>query len=454
MSNLFRYHIAAGSYSVGKTRAVLMQAFLGTCVGVTIYDSDAGVGGLIHLLLPEPIFYESVSDPKKYASTGMPLFIQALMEAGASLKKLKACVAGGALLGPLNQQDLDLDIGGRTTEVVMNFLENSRIRCQKSETGGFFTCRLSLDMQNWQSRIEPSGYEKSFLNFDSHPPSTQHIKRTMNELQPIPQVALKILRIMEEDLFDIDKVAQEVQKDQVISAKTLKLCNSIFFKRLEKIDSIKNALILLGQNLLMKMILSASVKSFFNTDTMGYSLCRGGLYHHAVGTAIVAEKLAHFTGLVRPILAYTAGLLHDIGKVVLDQFITSTYPLFYRRLQDGEKNSLEVEKKILGIDHTEIGSQLARKWSFPDSLIETINHHHNPKNEIQHSELTAIVYLADLIMSRFHTNLEIERMDTTILTTQLEKIGLSTSQFPNIVDLIPSSVFESSLEPANGRGNF
>ena len=84
----------------------------------------------------------------------------------------------------------------------------------------------------------------------------------------------------------------------------------------------------------------------------------GGIYHHAVGTAIITEKLARLTKRISPSLAYTAGLLHDIGKVVLDQYISSALPLFYRELQN-EVDFLELEKKHLGVNHTEVASQLA-----------------------------------------------------------------------------------------------
>jgi putative nucleotidyltransferase with HDIG domain len=170
------------------------------------------------------------------------------------------------------------------------------------------------------------------------------------------------------------------------------------------------------------------------------------LYHHAIGTAIIAEKIADYTGSAKPGLAYTAGLLHDIGKVVLDQAIDSAYPLFYRRLMEGEHNFSEAENEILGVDHTQVGENLARRWSFPESLCDVIRHHHRPEKATRHRELAHVVYLADLLMTRFHSGLELERLNTESLATRLETIGLTTEKFPHIVDLIPIGVFESSLE--------
>jgi HD-like signal output (HDOD) protein len=81
---------------------------------------------------------------------------------------------------------------------------------------------------------------------------------------------------------------------------------------------------MLGQHLLLKFVISASLNNFFSQCGMGYSLCKGGIYHHAIGTAIIAEKLADLNGNISLSLAYTAGLLHDIGKVRLSPFLPTT----------------------------------------------------------------------------------------------------------------------------------
>jgi putative nucleotidyltransferase with HDIG domain len=150
--------------------------------------------------------------------------------------------------------------------------------------------------------------------------------------------------------------------------------------------------------------------------------------------------LAEFTGSVSSDIAYTAGLLHDIGKVVLDQYIASAFPLFYRRtLMDGV-DMLAVEREEFGITHTEIGSRLAEHWSLAESLKDTIMHHHYPERATVDHELTHVVYLADLLMSRFLVKHELERMNTDELVLRLGKIGLAPEQFSVIIDSIPRQI--------------
>ena len=238
-------------------------------------------------------------------------------------------------------------------------------------------------------------------------------------------------------------MTDEIRQDQVICAKALKACNSALFSCVKKIDSIDHALAFLGVKNLVKLIVSSAMGNFYDRSVSGYSLCKGGLYHHAVGTAIIAEKLANLSAKVNSGLAYTAGLLHDIGKVVLDQYIASAYPLFYRQLFEERAHFSEAEKKILGIDHTEAGYDLASRWSLPDSLIDPIRYHHEPENAVRNIELTHIVYLADLIMSKFHAGLELERLNTEALPSSLKTIGFSIESFADIVDLIPAGAFKA-----------
>ena len=114
MVELTTSHIPAGTFRVCKGEAFLLQAYLGTCVGLAIHCKATGVSGLIHFLLPEPVSTLSAMQPEKYASTGVPIFLQALSQMGAKRDSMTACLAGGALVGPLSRHDLNLDIGGRT----------------------------------------------------------------------------------------------------------------------------------------------------------------------------------------------------------------------------------------------------------------------------------------------------------------------------------------------------
>ncbi len=431
-------HITAGQLKADHNSSDIFQAWLGTCLGVALYDKKTRTGGMIHILLPEQPFCGFPEYPEKYAATGLPLLIQELIRLGSDPKDIKATIAGGALVGPVSSQDMGLDIGGRSTEIATNILEDAGIDILVSETGGFFSCTLELDMATGETVINPPWEDRQDPVEQPSRPGTDDILHTIENLQPIPQTALKILRMFQDSRAGIMDIAQELSRDQVLGAQTLKLCNSALFSGTARIDTLKDAILLLGEDMLMKSIITAAVNRYYNqTGTGGYSLCKGGLFFHAVGVAATAEKLADKTGIISGKQAYTAGLLHDIGKVVLDQFVSAAIPLFFRDLTRENKNFLQSEKTLLGITHCQTGTLLARQWKFSSALSEVITHHHEPEKAVDHKDLVCIVYLADLLMERFSTGLDFEKMQTSSVDAVIRRLGIKPFDILELVDTIP-----------------
>jgi putative nucleotidyltransferase with HDIG domain len=439
-------YVGAGSFSINSRSDLILRALLGTCVGVALFDHTAQIGGIIHLLLPEPIGPGNPWQPESYASTGLPLFIEQLCKAGAQKERLEAFIAGGALIGSVSEQDLDLDIGGRTSDVVADLLARETIQIRESETGGVHGMLLSLDLDAWKCTIEPMVHPPSGADTAMGKPTAEEIGRAIARVRPVPQVSLKIIRMIVDNRYNLQDVATEVRQDQIITAKVLKLCNSAMIGRETHIDSVDEALMILGEKMLLLMIMSSSMQLCFPESELGYSMGKGRLYHHAIGTALVAEKLARTTGRCNPVVAYTAGLLHDIGKVVLDHFVARNYPLFYRRTENDMINLEDAEVEILGIGHPEVGGRLARLWSIPENLVEAIRYHHQPEKATHDSELTHVVCLADLIISRFWTSQALGRQNTDALTSCLKKLGLNSQHLRAVVDSVPWNVL-NSLRP-------
>ncbi|MEN8211006.1 MAG: HDOD domain-containing protein [Thermodesulfobacteriota bacterium] len=431
-------HIVAGQMQAGRAERDVLQAYLGTCVGLALYDESTKIGGMIHILLPEPPSTDSVEFPEKYASTGVPILINKLIALGALPENLKASIAGGALVGPVSQQDINLDIGGRSSEVTVSILKDSKIKTIKSETGGFFTCTLELDMGSGKTHISPIFEDDTKSQEKAAMPSREDILKTIDKLKPIPQTALKILRMFQSGQHDMTQITKELSQDQVLAGKVLKLCNSAFFAGPIKIESLKDAVLLLGENMLIKSVITAAVNDYFaQTGTSGYSLCKGGLFYHAVGVATLCEKITEKSKLPSIESAYTAGLLHDIGKVILDQYIADRAPYFFRQLSQKNENFLSAEKKSMGITHCAAGAFLAKKWNFPDGLSEIIQFHHTPQKAEKHKHLTYIVYLADLIMEKFYTGFDLEKMQTKNFENALDHLGLTMADIPELIDAIP-----------------
>ena len=431
---LKRTPIPSGNYVVGKKRKEILDAYLGTCVGVTLVDEKRNIGGLMHILLPEPSGMSILGKKENYAKTGLPIFIQVLRDELGDQGDFVATIAGGALVGPVSDLDLNLDIGGRTAEIVENILKSENIPVVKSETGGHFCCCLSLNLSNWESFIKPISVPEGIDISSMEAPSIEKMESAISSIKPIPQIALKLLRMIQDDSYNMEDLGTQIKQDQIISAKIIRLCNTAYFRQNTNVDSIERALIVLGEKRLLQMVVSASMEGFFNSDSGGYSLCKGGLFKHAVGTALICEKLSAYNGKISSDIAYTAGLLHDIGKIVLDQFMDKAYPLFYRRTQEKDETLVNVEKEVFGKSHTEVGGKLAEMWGLPEKLVDVIKHHHQPEDAEYDNELNHIVYLSDLLMSRFIVGQELERINTDSFLSRLEKVGIKGDQFSNVIE--------------------
>ncbi|MBZ0265765.1 HDOD domain-containing protein [bacterium] len=440
--NSRKIFVSSCDFVVQATSDVVLEAILGTCVGVAIVDEEAQVGGLFHILLPRPTGNTPTWTPRTYASTGLPEFLKELLKAGATVENMKATIAGGALVGPISVGDLQLDIGGRTASIVSDFLKEQDIHILQSETGGYFSCKLMLSLKSFATKIEPVGIytSREMQSFAKIQPD--EVDRVISQVRPIPQIALKIIRMINSDEYDMTEISKEVKQDQVISAKVLNLANSAMIGARRKIESINQALVMLGEKKLLMLAISSSMEMYYMDLPQGYSLSKGGLYNHSLTTAIVASHIAEYSDAVKSDVAYTAGLLHDIGKVVLDNFVAKYYPLFYRRVYEDELTLEEVEKKILGMSHTEAGKRLAELWALPDSITEAIALHLRPEEAELNPALTHTVYLADLLLSRFHTAVDLERISSEKLEERLDVVGIPAEEFPHLIDSIPWHNFD------------
>jgi hypothetical protein len=141
--------------------------------------------------------------------------------------------------------------------------------------------------------------------------------------------------------------------------------------------------------------------------------------------------------------AYTARLLHNIGKVVQDQHIADTTPLFFKDISHHSRNFLDTEKKLLGITHCETGAFLAKRWDFSNALSQVIFHHH-PENAKSNQDLISIVYLSDVIMEKFSAGFDLESIQTQSFSYVLDRLELTASDIPGIVDVIPLNIFKQN----------
>ena len=217
---------------------------------------------------------------------------------------------------------------------------------------------------------------------------------------PAPPLSVtRLLQLLVRPDADNDDIIAIVRQDAVLSAKLLALCNSALFGLATPVGSIDQAVFYLGHVEIHRLIMAISFGAALSPTLPGYVIEDGELWRHSLVTAYATDKVlrAGPSVPIEPSIAYTAGLLHDLGKVVISHALNEPNQELIRQIMDRDGRSLlESEREVLGVDHAEIGACLLRQWRLPDCIVEAVANHHAPQIQ-PHPQLSAIVHVADLI---------------------------------------------------------
>ena len=231
-------------------------------------------------------------------------------------------------------------------------------------------------------------------------PSVEEIMAKAREMPLLSNASTQLLAVLNDDDHGLDDVAKIIQTDTALTAKILQIVNSAAFGLRQSISSVAKAVPYVGEKLIISLAVSLSAPQVFNRPLLGYESQRGELWEHALRTAIAANLLsAKSRSKVQAGVAYTAGILHDIGKSILSKFLTGNSPEMLARIDKGEFHDfLEAEEKKTGLNHCDIGRELARHWNLPTELEQAIAYHHKPEeSEKEYKPLVYIIHLADMI---------------------------------------------------------
>ena len=224
----------------------------------------------------------------------------------------------------------------------------------------------------------------------------ERILGTVDNLTPMPQIMDKAREILDDPDSNLKDLADLIETDQALAVKVLRLSNSVYYGRLEKVASLQEAAVVLGLKTLGEMLTVASTHKALGRSLKGYGLAADALWHHslsvAVGSRIIAnKKTPHLANE-----AFSAGLIHDTGKLILDDYVLERKDDFSQFLTEGDGTFLDAEKKILGFDHAEIAAKVCDKWHFPKTISTPVRYHHNPVR-FRTNELAYIVHVSDKI---------------------------------------------------------
>ena len=222
----------------------------------------------------------------------------------------------------------------------------------------------------------------------------------IDNLPTLPMVLRQIQQIMNNPASNMGQIAAVVAKDQALASRTIRLVNSAYYARRNRVPSIRQAIVVLGLQTLYQLMIGLSVVKLFNDSRMlGFDT--GLFWQHCFGVALIARKLGVQCGYSEPEECFTAGLLHDMGRLALQQFLHADFEIALREAALTNSSLTVAERASLGFDHCDAGEWLARRWKLPHALTTVLLGHHDPHGlpaqDAAHRRLVEIVSYANAL---------------------------------------------------------
>ncbi len=225
--------------------------------------------------------------------------------------------------------------------------------------------------------------------------------RNIRDLPTLPSVFACIIRALRNPNASVKEIARVVEADQAITMKILRLINSSFYGLSRSVDTVHQAIVLLGSNTLKNVVISASVFKALGGAGADKTFNREAFWQHSIGCGMIARFLGNQVGCGREEEGFIAGIIHDTGKVILDQHFHDKLTVVMQRVRLARVSFYQAESDTLGITHSELGAYLAELWSLPEKLVAVIAQHHRFDPAAQHASLVALVQVSDMLVRKY-----------------------------------------------------
>ncbi len=248
----------------------------------------------------------------------------------------------------------------------------------------------------------------------------------IHTLPSMPKVIIDIMQSFDNDKIDTSTLAKQIESDMGIVAKVLRVANSPFFGLSGQISSIFEAIVVVGFNNLRGLVTSAAIINALpkQLNTLDLQL----FWQHSIRTAVCARMLAKTVGIDQE-AAFTAGLLHDVGLLVIGMHFTETMEENNLPFDAGTPESLQFEREWVGMDHATLGGEVAKYWHFPDTMSQAIAQHHAPQETGHPKALIDVLYVANLFSHNLNQSLV---DDAQLQVSAQERLGINKSTLASL----------------------
>lgn len=269
----------------------------------------------------------------------------------------------------------------------------------------------------------------------------------IDKLPNLFNVGVLILKKIEDPKTQAKDLARIISIDQALTTQILKLCNSAQYGFSRKISNLQEAITKLGFKTLKSIVFVSISHGVLRREVGGYALEKDALWLNSITTAFYARKIAELAKYKDPDTAFTAGLLKDMGKIIISQYVKESHKDIIEKVEKEQITFYDAEIDILGYSHAEIGARVAENWNFPAELVDSIRYHHKPveykENNPEIQKLVYIVHLADIMTILSGAGIGSDGMMYTLDMSTFDVLKLSSNYgtveelFSELIDLQP-----------------
>lgn len=256
----------------------------------------------------------------------------------------------------------------------------------------------------------------------------------VEEVPALPNVAVKVLKMTEDPMASARDIGNTIAVDVALTSRVLRIANSAYYGMPRSISTVQEAVVILGMQVLRNLALAAASYDMLKREFSAYGLAAGELWRHSITCALAAQIIAKETRAVRSEEAFVAGLLHDIGKVILNVHAASQFQAIMALAELDALPFHEAERAVLGFDHAEVGARLAEKWNLPHALCSAIGGHHDLSQDGDAPQLTAVVHVANHVCKRNLMGLGSEKPCSPPKPEGLALLRLTESDLEGVAD--------------------
>lgn len=259
----------------------------------------------------------------------------------------------------------------------------------------------------------------------------EELSKRLDALPTLPAVVARLRELLQSERTGVAQLEALLRPDPALASNVLRLANSAVFGRRQKVTSVRQAIAFLGTRRIFDAVTSAGMLRVIPPELVGYELSAREFWRHSAAVALLAEHLAGVLGARDVEGVFTAGLMHDLGKLAVCVFVADHAAELLAQIRGARLSLIDAERAVLGTDHAAVGAALAERWDLPPVVVSVCRWHHAPLDERIEAATQRevdLVHVANGLAHSFGLGVDVAELARSLDARVIARLGLSNEQ--------------------------